>query len=81
MFLIILGVSSFGFGGGNAHCIVRQFHKLKVGKGMPIDNLPRLVCVSGRTEEAINVLLEDIGLKFDAEHIALIHNIFRYISL
>ncbi|XP_066251922.1 fatty acid synthase-like isoform X2 [Euwallacea similis] len=73
----LAGISSFGFGGSNAHVVLQRSSKLKHDNGKPSDNLPRLVCISGRTEEALNVLLDDIAEKFDEEHIALIQNIFR----
>ncbi|KAL1502739.1 hypothetical protein ABEB36_007841 [Hypothenemus hampei] len=70
----IVGVSSSGFGGGNAHAVLQRCGKTKKHNNIPQDNLTRLVCVSGRTEEAVQVLLDDIQEKFDLEHI---HNIFR----
>ncbi|XP_050299271.1 fatty acid synthase-like isoform X2 [Anthonomus grandis grandis] len=73
----LVGVSSFGFGGGNAHVILEGMKKIKTNEGRPKDKIPRLVCISGRTEEAIDVLVKDISEKFDAEYIGLVHNIFR----
>ncbi|XP_066144651.1 fatty acid synthase-like isoform X2 [Euwallacea fornicatus] len=73
----VVGISSFGFGGANTHMVLKKPSTLKRYDRKPSDNLPRLVCVSGRTEEALNVLFDDIAEKFDEEHIALIQNIFR----
>lgn len=73
------GVSSFGFGGGNAHVILKQNTKPKINNGKPLDDLPRLVCVSGRTDQAVHVLLDDIASKFDVEQMALIYNVFRFL--
>ncbi|KAL1497478.1 hypothetical protein ABEB36_008436 [Hypothenemus hampei] len=72
----IIGFNNSGFGGTNAHVCIKQFSKVKIHT-VPKDNLPRLVCVSGRTIQAVQVLLNDIEEKFDEEHICLIHNIFR----
>lgn len=52
-----VGINSFGFGGANAHALLKSHAKDKVNNGAPSDDLPRLVIVSGRTEEALEVLL------------------------
>lgn len=50
-----IALNSFGFGGANAHVLLRSNPKPKES---PIqDNIPRLVCVSGRTSDAVNNML------------------------
>ncbi|KAL1110578.1 hypothetical protein AAG570_008106 [Ranatra chinensis] len=58
----LVGVNSFGFGGANGHVLLKWNEKGKVNGGMPKDDLPRLVGVSGRTEEAVDYILTYIGL-------------------
>lgn len=74
----LVGVNSFGFGGANAHCLLRRNPKEKLNGGAPLDRLPRLVNWSGRTEEAINVFLDGMAARpLDAEYVALVHGIQR----
>ncbi|KAJ8982148.1 hypothetical protein NQ317_011294 [Molorchus minor] len=74
----LVGVNSFGFGGGNCHVLLQVKAKKKVNKGQPKDNLPRLVCISGRTEEAVHSLCDEISQNvLDVEHIRLLHDVFR----
>ncbi|KAK2585487.1 hypothetical protein KPH14_010141 [Odynerus spinipes] len=71
-----VGVNSFGFGGGNAHILLKAYSKTKINKGMPKDDLPRLVAVSGRTEEAVEVLLNNIDNQpIDVEYIRLLQDL------
>lgn len=43
---------------------------------MPSDDLPRLVCVSGRTESAVARILDDLESRtVDAEAVRLLHSI------
>lgn len=58
----LVGVNSFGFGGANCHVLLQSNDKEKINQGIPKDNLPRLVVVSGRTEEAVKSLLDDVRL-------------------
>ena len=48
-------------GGANTHVIVKSFAKEKVNFGTPEDSLPRIVCVSGRTEAAVEQLLNPVS--------------------
>ncbi|XP_077295534.1 fatty acid synthase-like [Arctopsyche grandis] len=74
----MVGVNSFGFGGANAHVLLKNFAKPKVNGGAPKDDLPRLVCISGRTESAVNRILDDLESRpVDAEHIRLLHDIYE----
>ncbi|XP_046739713.1 fatty acid synthase-like [Diprion similis] len=71
-----VGINSFGFGGGNAHVLLKSNPKEKINNGAPNDDMPRLVVVSGRTEEAVKTLLNDLESRpVDVEYIGLIHNI------
>ncbi|XP_063988184.1 fatty acid synthase-like [Diachasmimorpha longicaudata] len=71
-----VGVSSFGFGGANAHILLKSNPKEKINGGAPQDDLPRLVVASGRTEEAVNSILTDVESRpVDVEFIRLLHEI------
>lgn len=56
-----VGISSFGFGGANAHVLLKSNPKEKIHGGAPQDDIPRLVVVSGRTEEAVDAILADVS--------------------
>lgn len=56
-----VGINSFGFGGANCHVILKSNPKEKINKGAPSDDLPRLVTVSGRTEDSIKDFLDDVS--------------------
>jgi fatty acid synthase len=59
-----VGVNSFGFGGANAHVLLQSNDKNKVNGGAPTDSIPRLVVASGRTEEAVDVILKDVCIVY-----------------
>lgn len=70
-----IAMNSFGLGGGNAHALFAQNLKEKLNLGIPDDDLGRMVLWSGRTEESINAIFDDITQRpLDAEHIALLQN-------
>jgi fatty acid synthase, animal type len=72
----LISVNSFGFGGTNAHALFKGVSQSKINFGIPLDNVPRLVVWSGRTEDAVNSMIESVTLKpLDAEYIGLLHNI------
>ncbi|XP_047360366.1 fatty acid synthase-like [Vespa velutina] len=71
----LAAVNSFGFGGANAHIILRSNPKPKLSPVLET-KLPKLVNVSGRTEEAVNFLLDTIKEhEQDDEFISIIHDI------
>lgn len=55
------GINSFGFGGANCHVILKSNPKKKINNGAPLDDLPRLVAVSGRNEKAVEDFLNDVS--------------------
>lgn len=57
-----ISINSFGFGGCNAHLLLKWHIKQKVNNGAPNDDLPRLVTLSGRTKESVNSFLNDVGI-------------------
>nr|XP_033193891.1 fatty acid synthase [Bombus vancouverensis nearcticus] len=71
----LVAVNSFGFGGANAHILLRSNPKPKLSP--VLDNkVPKLVTVSGRTSEAVNLLLDKAKeYEKDDEFIALLHDI------
>ncbi|KMQ91191.1 fatty acid synthase, partial [Lasius niger] len=72
-----VGVNSFGFGGANCHILLQSNLKEKVNGGVPNDDLPRLVVVSGRTEQAVESLLNEIeNQPIDVEYIRLLHDLY-----
>ncbi|XP_067207655.1 fatty acid synthase-like isoform X2 [Linepithema humile] len=71
-----IAMNSFGFGGSNAHLLLKWNPKKKVNNGAPIDDLPRLVALSGRTEESVKLFLNDVANHpIDVEYIRLLHDI------
>lgn len=70
----IIAVNSFGFGGANAHIILRSNPKPKLSPVLDTELLPKLVAVSGRTEESIHTLLDTAQEhRKDDEFISLLH--------
>ncbi|KAL2715950.1 fatty acid synthase-like [Vespula squamosa] len=75
-FFLPIAINSFGFGGANAHVLLKSNPKIKVNNELPDDNLPRLVVVSGRTAEAVETILNEIDNRpIDIEFIRLLHDI------
>ncbi|CAG9818816.1 unnamed protein product [Phaedon cochleariae] len=72
----IIAINSFGFGGANAHVVLRSNPKPKTT--WPVGPIPRVVGVSGRTEEAVNNFLNKIEQnKNDEEFLALLDEIHK----
>ncbi|KAG5669844.1 hypothetical protein PVAND_000135 [Polypedilum vanderplanki] len=70
-----IALNSFGLGGSNVHALFKRNPKIKINNGLPKDSLERIVLWSGRTEEALNTIFDDIVSRpLDAEYIALLHN-------
>lgn len=70
----LIAINSFGFGGANAHILLRPNPKPKAPAIQ--DNIPRLVALSGRTEEAVNYFLDKVeNLPRDDDLVGLLHEI------
>lgn len=53
-----VALNSFGFGGANAHVLLKSNPKPKITS--VLNNVPRLMAVSGRTEDAVNNMLKNV---------------------
>lgn len=61
----LFGLNSFGVGGANAHVLLSPQKKVKkLSNSTTGDQLPRIVTVSGRTEEAVNVIVNEVYLLY-----------------
>ncbi|KAL6446819.1 hypothetical protein ACFW04_001327 [Cataglyphis niger] len=70
-----IGINSFGFGGANCHILLKPNPKIKINNKAD-NNLPRLVAISGCTEEAVKIILDDVQSRsIDVEYISLLHRI------
>ncbi|KAG5885209.1 hypothetical protein JTB14_012232 [Gonioctena quinquepunctata] len=70
----IIAINSFGFGGANAHVVLKSNPKPKTS--WPAGPLPRVVGVSGRTQEAVDHFLEKIQQnRNDEEFLALLDEV------
>ncbi|KAL0271260.1 UNVERIFIED_CONTAM: hypothetical protein PYX00_008407 [Menopon gallinae] len=71
-----VAVNSFGFGGANVHVLLKSNPKPKTPS--PQDPIPRLITLSGRTEESVkNFLARVEKLPRDDEFAALLHKVHR----
>ncbi|XP_070172151.1 fatty acid synthase-like [Polyergus mexicanus] len=71
-----IGINSFGSGGVNCHILLKSNSTIKNNNGGD-DNLPRLVAISGCTEEAVKIILDDVQSRsIDVEYISLLHHIY-----
>lgn len=70
-----ISMNNFGLGGANSHVLFRRNTKEKQNRGVPSDRLERLVLWSGRTNEAVNAIFDDITQHpLDGEFIALLQS-------
>ncbi|XP_065209086.1 fatty acid synthase-like [Planococcus citri] len=70
-------LNSFGAGGANGHILLTPHQKIKKSRGSKSETIPLIVAVSGRTEEAVDCILNDIEKNYgDEEYVALLHEIF-----
>lgn len=68
-----IGVNSFGFGGANAHVLVKRFDKEKNVNECLDESLLRIVTWSNRTEKNVNDFFDNLKCQpLDEEHLALL---------
>ncbi|XP_025265005.1 fatty acid synthase-like [Camponotus floridanus] len=71
-----VGINSFGAGGTNSHVILRSNSKVKISLDTVEHLLPKLVAVSGRTKEAVQVLLNKANEhRQDNEFLSLLYSV------
>ncbi|KAH8377960.1 hypothetical protein KR093_008108 [Drosophila rubida] len=72
----IVGLNSFGFGGANAHVILKSHAKNKSAIAKPKSQTLKLVICSGRTKQAVQQLLDAaVKNRHDDEFLVLINDI------
>ncbi|XP_065221125.1 fatty acid synthase-like isoform X2 [Planococcus citri] len=72
-------LNSFGLGGSTGHIIVAPHKKIKNKEHSLNEEIPFLVTASGRTEEAVDCILNNVEKnKNDPEYIRLLHEVFKY---
>ncbi|XP_065209085.1 fatty acid synthase-like [Planococcus citri] len=70
-------LNTFGAGGANGHVLLTPHRKIKKSRASKSETIPIIVAVSGRTEEAVDCILNDIEKNYeDEEYVALLHEIF-----
>lgn len=70
-----VSLNSFGLGGANAHALFKGNFKSKINKGIPTDDMSRLICWSSRTKSAVNRIFTDVlSRTLDVEFVALLQN-------
>lgn len=70
-----ISINSFGVGGANAHILLKANRNEKTNRGVPNDNLNRLIVWSGRTEEAVQAVFDEICKRpLDIELVALLQS-------
>ncbi|XP_065217068.1 fatty acid synthase-like [Planococcus citri] len=70
-------LNSFGIGGANSHILLSPHNKIKQSSQFEKVQIPKILTVSGRTEEAVDSIFNDIEKHFqDEEYVALLHEIF-----
>ncbi|XP_065216376.1 fatty acid synthase-like [Planococcus citri] len=71
-------LNSFGIGGSNGHIVLSPHTKVKKEGDLPSKTIPLLITASGRTEEAVDCILDNVDKNHDnAEYMALFHEIFK----
>lgn len=56
----LIALNSFGLGGTNSHLLLKANDCIKIKS---VIDCPRLICVSGRTYDAVKTILDEIALK------------------
>jgi len=57
----MVAINSFGFGGANAHVVLRPSHIKTTPEITERREMPRLLTISGRTQEAVNAIFDQVS--------------------
>nr|CAD7433764.1 unnamed protein product [Timema monikensis] len=68
----LAAVNAVGLSGVVGHILLRSHSKEKVNGGLPSDDLPRLLLISGRTEEGLKETLTKTGWQVKANALGLV---------
>lgn len=72
----LLAINSMGFGGSNAHVVLKAHTMPKVNHR---NEFERLVCVSGRTYDAVQSMIESITSRpLDVELVTLLNDLYKW---
>ncbi|KAF5296382.1 hypothetical protein FQA39_LY12501 [Lamprigera yunnana] len=72
----LAAVNNLGFGGCNSHALLKSVAEKRTVVA-PLDDIPRLICVSGRTKEAVQHILGHISnTKINESFTRLLHEVF-----
>ncbi|XP_065221120.1 fatty acid synthase-like isoform X2 [Planococcus citri] len=72
-------INAFGIGGANGHMVISPNQKIKNKKRELNEKIPFLVTASGRTEKAVECILNNAEKNSnDPEYIRLLHEVFKY---
>nr|CAD7434256.1 unnamed protein product [Timema monikensis] len=73
----LAAVNAVGLSGDVGHILLRSHSKEKVNGGLPTDDLPRLLVISGRTEEGLQETFSKLESQpVDVDCVRILHDLY-----